>query len=88
MAAVTVTTDPTPIYDGLTAYAGRAGAPAQVFVTNNSGVTVYLGADEDVATTTGIPLPAAGAATMELTAGRPVYGIVAVGTAEVRVESF
>lgn len=85
MAAITVTTSATLIH---TETMGTASAPAQVFVTNNSGATVYLGRHPAVTAATGIALPTGGTWASELTLTRQVWGVVAAATSEVRVEAF
>lgn len=87
MAAVTVTTSATAILDGTTGENphNRGG---QVLVYHNGTNDVFLGSDSGVTTSTGIALSAGETLGVELGAGRAIYGIVASGTEEVRVEVF
>lgn len=76
VAAVSVGTSATPII------ASNAARKA-LYIVNNGTVPVYLG-NSGVATTTGLPLLAAGSVTDVVTTDA-WYGIVASGTADVRV---
>jgi hypothetical protein len=51
---------------------------------NASAVTVYVGGD-DVTTANGLSVPAGAQLSIDLSIADQVYGIVAAGTAEVRV---
>lgn len=81
--AVTVATTATRL-DTVAESDDRSGSSMAPY--NNSGVTVYVGG-ADVTTANGAPVPAAswGPAFNEIGTGEGVYGIVAAGTAEVRV---
>ena len=56
-----------------------------ILVQNLSGVDVYLG-DSGVATTTGFKLTDGSSISYSLLTGDKLYGIVATGTADVRVQ--
>jgi len=66
----------------LNAHAGRTG----FIIVNNSAQTVYLGGDA-VTTVNGLPLDAGASYENQLWVGA-IYGIVAAGTADLRVEDF
>lgn len=85
MAAVTVATTATLIYRDDD---GRANVPGQVVISNDGGATVFIGKDSSVTVAGGVALKTAGTLGLELTAGKEVWGIVAAGTNEVRVEGF
>ena len=82
MAAYTVTTSALLIAETT----AGAGSPAEVIITNDSGVTVYLGNSSSVTTSTGIALPTASSIGMQLIAPRKVYAIAASGSNNVRAE--
>lgn len=83
--AVTVTTTATRL-DSTSDHGTPHGSNGQAFTFHNgSAVTVYMGGS-DVTTANGAPVAASSwAPGMDLTSGDIVYGIVATGTAEVRV---
>lgn len=85
MAAISVTTAATTIYSDT---ASTVNDPKQVVITNNSGATVYLGAASTVTTATGVALLTGGTFGLDGSPGLTVYGIVAAGSSEVRVEAF
>lgn len=82
--ASSVTTTATLILD---AEPWRKGA----LLCNNSTVTIYLGLDSNVTTTTGFPLTASGTFATNDVAGvwrGKIYGIAASGSADVRYWEF
>ena len=87
MAAVSVSTTATAILDG-TVGENPHNRNGQVLLYNNGSATVFIGATADVTTSTGVPIAAGVTVGMEVGSGRTVYGIVASGTEEVRVEAF
>ena len=87
MAAITVATTATAILDG-TGTDNPHNAGGQVLIYHNGTEDVFIGTDADVTTSTGVPVSAGSTVGMEVGAGRAVYGIVAAGTEEVRVEVF
>lgn len=84
MAAVSVGTSATTIL----APGGSSERDGQVIIYNNGAADVFVGATDAVTTSTGVPIAAGGNLALQLPPGRPVYGIVASGTEEVRVEVF
>ena len=53
-----------------------------ISVYNNGSATIYVGPDDTVTTSTGMPIPAA--AEREIKATTAVYGIIAAATANIR----
>jgi hypothetical protein len=81
--AVTVTTTATRL-DPETEATSHDGSYAAIY--NNGSVTVYIGFTSSVTTSNGFPLAAGASMSFEFGySGDALYGIVASGTADVRV---
>lgn len=79
---VSVTTSATLIIDPT----DHSDSPdGETLIHNNSSEVLFIGPTDAVTTTSGVGIPSGSILGVRIGVGRPVYGIVATGPADVRV---